>query len=274
MNARQRGAYWTLCCHAWHSTSVGRLLNDRSRLARLAGLTDTEWTEDEQAILAAFDTSDHKFIVQKRLVKEYKKQEALRNQRVEAGLASAKKRSTSVQRTLDERSTDAGRAFNSSSSSSSSDVPPNPPLAVDRQQLPISQIKRRVGDLFKRDNDDPWSYAEQTAICEIAKRPRVIEELEEIEKAWVSGVPYLSTSCGGLLNDWGANLDRARNEVRRLKTNENNARTGKRRTDGNEGTANEGSAHLYRDVGKLGGLQHPIRPETPADANRNSQSTS
>ena len=107
MTPLQRGAYILLICHAWRSTTVGRLLNDAQRLATLAGLTFDEWGVNSGPILRAFRVDPDGYITQKRLVAEWEKQQVRRNQTVTAGKASAAKR---VQRTFNERSTN-GQPF-------------------------------------------------------------------------------------------------------------------------------------------------------------------
>ena len=59
---------------------------------RLAGQVGPRRAEDEAAIFAASDTSDPKFIVQKRLVKEHYRQQELRNQRVQLERLLARKK--------------------------------------------------------------------------------------------------------------------------------------------------------------------------------------
>lgn len=118
MSLEQQGAYWRLCCFAWKSTPVGHLLNDRSTLAGLSRLGD-RWDDNAEAILRAFRVSDDgKTLYQKRLVEEFNRLEERRNQAVEAGKASAKARSTTVERPLNDRSPEAPTKVNPSSASS------------------------------------------------------------------------------------------------------------------------------------------------------------
>lgn len=80
---------------------------------------------------------------------------------------------------------------------------------------------------------------------------------------WVVGMARTPMrSLPGAIGYWKSNY-----EERRHQNNGSNYSAPRRRTDGNEGTANEGLSHLYKDVGKLGGLQHPVRPavDTAAD---------
>lgn len=72
------------------------------------------------------------------------------------------------------------------------------------------EVKRRVGALYKRPPDDSWSHLDESLLCEVARRPRVLDELSEIERGWMSRVPFLSQSAGKLLGDWGDNLDKIR----------------------------------------------------------------
>lgn len=134
MSLQQQGAYMRLLCHAWRSTSVGRLFNNDAQLALLARMTPQQWEEDKGPILAAFRLDADGWFTQKRLVAEFEKQEVFRKQRVKAGKNSAKKRATSVERSFNETPTKKSfpveRKANSisSSSSSSSDKKNNTPL--------------------------------------------------------------------------------------------------------------------------------------------------
>jgi uncharacterized protein YdaU (DUF1376 family) len=208
MTARQVGAYMLILCHAWRGTTVGRMLNDPQRLMRLARLSDAEWAEDGPAIIACFDNSDPQWLVQKRMVREWEKQQARRAQTVEAGKRSGEARR---ERPFNVRSTNVERNGNPSSSSPSSSVPVSlkPPSPLP-EGGGVGELKSRIGKLYKRTDTDQWTYAEETALCQIFSRPRVMDELQEIEQAWVSKTPYMSQSCKALLQEWGANLDRAR----------------------------------------------------------------
>ncbi len=139
MTLEQQGAYWRLCCHAWkiesplppgsndlngRSTTVGRILNDDQRLSKLARMTEDEWAKNKAQILAAFRIDPDGYITQKRLLREWNKQQEFHQQRIEAGKASAKARAKKPlnerSNDLNDRSTSVQREGNSSSSSSSS----------------------------------------------------------------------------------------------------------------------------------------------------------
>lgn len=126
MTLAEQGAYMRLLCHAWKSTVVGRLPNEPETLALLSR-AGKDWSSMAPAILRAFKTTeDGKMIYSKRLIEEWKKQQAFRQQRVMAGKRSASIRSTTVQRPFNEKPTSiptlVERDGNSLSSSSSSDI--------------------------------------------------------------------------------------------------------------------------------------------------------
>ena len=205
MTARQVGAYMLLLCHAWRGTTVGRMLNDPQRLMRLARLSPKEWAEDSPVIISCFDISDEKWLVQKRMVREWDKQQTRRAQAVEAGKRSGQVRR---ERPFNDRSTSVERKANTSSSSSSSSSVLVPPTPTGGEVL--HELKTRIGAIFKRLPTARWNYADETALCEVARRPGVLDELSELEMAWVSKVEFLSRSAGAMLRDWDTNLDKAR----------------------------------------------------------------
>jgi len=121
MTLEQQGAYVRLLCHAWRATTVGRLLNDRSTLFALARMTPEQWDQNSEAILRAFRVDDDGYITQKRLVKEWEKQQVKRLQAHEAGVRSGEVRR---ERPFNDRSTNrqrpVGVPLNTSASASAS----------------------------------------------------------------------------------------------------------------------------------------------------------
>ena len=69
MTARQVGAYLLLLLRAWHQTPVGSIPADERTLVRWSRLSDSEWAEDRQAILACWRRSGDLYF-QKRLQAE------------------------------------------------------------------------------------------------------------------------------------------------------------------------------------------------------------
>jgi uncharacterized protein YdaU (DUF1376 family) len=147
MTLEQQGAYIRLICHAWRSTTVGRLLNDRSTLAALARMSVDQWSSNEASILRAFRIDDDGFITQKRLVKEWEKQQAKRNQAHEAGVKSGKVRR---ERPFNDRSTNRQRpvdvSFNTSSSSSIYNIYPKKVGKRAALKAITAAIKRKPAD--------------------------------------------------------------------------------------------------------------------------------
>lgn len=217
MTPRQIGAFWLICCHAWRGTTVGRMLNDPQRLMRLARLSAAEWEVDGPAILAGFDTSDPKWVVQKRLVREWEKQQARRAQAVAAGKRSGEVRRTTVEHPFVPRSTKPERTANPSSVSVSSSVSSVPPTPTHRGgvgiEIEFQDYKRRLGDIFKRDPDKAWSEYEIRGFSSLVRQPTFPLELGEIQGAYHKGLQWLPQSLGRLLEDWTGTLDKARQET-------------------------------------------------------------
>lgn len=118
MTNEQLGAYFRLCCHAWHSEQPGRLPNDRSTLAGLCRMSVEWWDANGPSIVRAFKVEKDGWLTHPYLIKQWEKQQTYKAQKVEAGKASAAKR----QQALNERSTDVQRTGNSSSSTSPSGI--------------------------------------------------------------------------------------------------------------------------------------------------------
>lgn len=78
-------------------------------------------------------------------------------------------------------------------------------------------LKQKLNAQWKRAPDDPWTYLEETALVEIARRPRWREELEKIrtflkrtpddERKFIRGTRDLAS----MLDNWTGLVDRARN---------------------------------------------------------------
>lgn len=81
------------------------------------------------------------------------------------------------------------------------------------------EIESRTGKLFNRPTGTPSSYAEQSAISEISRRPDVLKELVEIENFHTKPENYFPQSLQKLLSTWQETLDRARTHEARKEKN-------------------------------------------------------
>lgn len=75
MTLEEQGANWRLICHAWKQEDIGTLANDDSMLAALSRLGPERWEACKKNILRAWDTSQDGILIQKRLVREFQKQQ-------------------------------------------------------------------------------------------------------------------------------------------------------------------------------------------------------
>jgi uncharacterized protein YdaU (DUF1376 family) len=84
MSAMECGAYIRLLCIAWNSQPIGTLAGSPVALARLAVLTDHEWQEHGDVIMAPFELIDGRWC-QKRMMREGRSSEKKHSIFVEAG---------------------------------------------------------------------------------------------------------------------------------------------------------------------------------------------
>jgi uncharacterized protein YdaU (DUF1376 family) len=101
MSLEEQGAYIRLLCHAWdpppdadgHKPAVGCLPNDPVLLATLSRLGRDGWAMAAPQIMRAWRVSnDGRYIVQKRMMEEWRKQQDYGKSKSEAGKKGAAKR--------------------------------------------------------------------------------------------------------------------------------------------------------------------------------------
>jgi uncharacterized protein YdaU (DUF1376 family) len=86
MNTQEVGAYCLLLFNAWQSDKPGYLLNDERRLQRFTRLSNTEWADCREAVLAKFPvTDDGLYRFNPRMVMEASKQQMRRIKLAENG---------------------------------------------------------------------------------------------------------------------------------------------------------------------------------------------
>ena len=98
-------------------------------------------------------------------------------------------------------------------------------------------IESRIGKLFNRTAGSISSYAEQSAISEISRRPEALNEVAEIESFHKKPENFFPQSLQKLLSTWQETLDRARTHETR-KQNHGNKNTRPTAPDRNAGTYN------------------------------------
>lgn len=113
LTAQEHGAYLLLIMTYWQRGEA--LPSDDKRLARIARVTNEEWSEIRETIAEFFDCSEDQWShsrIERELLSVREKSEKARN----AGRASAERRSnersTDVEQKLNVRSTDVQRTFN------------------------------------------------------------------------------------------------------------------------------------------------------------------
>lgn len=80
----------------------------------------------------------------------------------------------------------------------------------------LSDVRFALACLFGRVKDSPWSYAEEAAMLEVARRPEIVAEAREVI-AYRRGLPpervqFFPRSLSGVLSRWPETLDIARSE--------------------------------------------------------------
>ncbi len=84
MSTLEVGAYWLLICKAWHETPPGSVPDDDYILARWARLTEDQWSQARDRVLACWALRSGRWF-QPRLVKEYEAIARKRNVLSDAG---------------------------------------------------------------------------------------------------------------------------------------------------------------------------------------------
>lgn len=81
----------------------------------------------------------------------------------------------------------------------------------------LTVLRRALCSMFNRSEQDRWSYAEETALAEVSRRPNCLLEFDEISqhrlRLPIADKKYFPRRIGSLLDNWTGNLDSARNFV-------------------------------------------------------------
>lgn len=84
------------------------------------------------------------------------------------------------------------------------------PKKEDKKQI-VAELKSRINTLFHRRERTTWAVNEERRLHEISRRNDVLAECGEIEALYNSDYPYRRRAVLTFLNNWAAELDRARN---------------------------------------------------------------
>ncbi|OGH59585.1 MAG: hypothetical protein A3G34_04125 [Candidatus Lindowbacteria bacterium RIFCSPLOWO2_12_FULL_62_27] len=92
MSLEEQGANWRLICHAWKQEDIGTLPNDDTMLAALSRLGPERWEACKKNVLRAWDAAQDGILIQKRLVRELRKQQEHQKARQLGGKLGADRR--------------------------------------------------------------------------------------------------------------------------------------------------------------------------------------
>lgn len=101
-------------------------------------------------------------------------------------------------------------------------------------------IGGRLSKLFNRTEIDVWSYAEESTLFELLKRPAFETELGAIEVFFSKNPKYLPESLATLLSRWTEILDRSRNYERNQRNNSKSNSPNRNAGTYNANTSNDG----------------------------------
>jgi len=74
----------------------------------------------------------------------------------------------------------------------------------------FQKLAKKISAMYGRKEGQPMSYAEESSLAEVARRPSVFSELEELERFKAKPDSFFPQSLYKLASGWGEVLDRAR----------------------------------------------------------------
>ena len=80
----------------------------------------------------------------------------------------------------------------------------------DTDKAALEALKVRIGGWFKRRPTTPWSSKEIKALKDVIKLGTPPEDIDLLERRYMSGDQYLRREIITLLNNWNGEIDRAR----------------------------------------------------------------
>jgi uncharacterized protein YdaU (DUF1376 family) len=203
LSQEEVGAYIRLLCHQW---SRGSIPVEPEKQQRLAGGLVSD------AVLAKFRQCEDNLLRNERLEAEREKQANYRNKQREKGLKSALARaaanrgSTAVATTVQPTIQPDGQPEGNSPSPS-----PSPTINTYVALAPEAEaLKERISVWFKRRPTTPWSSKEIKALKDVIKLGTPPEDIDLLERRYMSGDQYLRREIITLLNNWNGEIDRAR----------------------------------------------------------------
>ena len=122
------------------------------------------------------------------------------------------------------------------------------------QKERVRDLRSRLCVAYNRKTDDRWDYNEETLLVEIAReRPNCLSELTEMLVIRPTLGRFFPKSISSLLLGWTKTLDVARTP--HATKNEDSRRIPEKRVDRSIGTANEGTADMYRNAPQISGAK-------------------
>jgi uncharacterized protein YdaU (DUF1376 family) len=200
MSQSEVGAYILLLCQQWNRGSIP---DDAARQKALAkGEVSTH-------VLSKFQLRKGK-LRNRRMEIERRKQAEYRKKQREKGIKSGQSR-REPRFNSGSSSVGTGRQPEGNSPSPS----PSPSTHTEERACELSELKKRIGDIYKRPADAQWNYAEESTLAAIVRRPEAEAEFEHI-LTYRRSMPiedrkrFFPQSVASLLSKWSETLDKAR----------------------------------------------------------------
>jgi len=197
MTNEERGAYIALLCVQWSKGYVSQTDFDRMTLAM---------PPHSQAICQEkFEKDAEGCMRNARLEKERQKQASYRKKQTE----------------------NANLRWHGSANPDAKEMPPHMPEACSPSPSPsntlnhtgsdedpeVETLRLRIGSWFKRRPTTKWSEKEIRALKSVLKLNTPPEDIDALERWYLSGDPYLRRDPFTLLNNWNGEIDKARGKA-------------------------------------------------------------
>lgn len=108
------------------------------------------------------------------------------------------------------QSTDSQQSIDLSHMSTHTEAEAEATTDTEAGMMIFSELQGKLNSMFRRNAMAPWSYAEQSALSEITRRPGASEEFAELEAFSRKRDAYFPQSLSSLLAKWNETLDRSR----------------------------------------------------------------
>lgn len=197
-----RGVWFDLLCAMHEFDRSGVLRGTREQLARTARCSTVELAlalTDLQATGAADVTERNGIVtvINRRMNREFKARESTRlrvSKFRESGAVTLQKQPSSSEGESDSGSSGFGGE-----------------RGVENGEVPdlLDFLRSHLSALYRRKEGQRMTYAEESALAEVARRDGVRDELTELEE-FKGRTEYFPRSLSALLDSWSALVDRAR----------------------------------------------------------------